>query len=97
MPSSNQGAYPVWDPGGNEIIYVSPDGITSVALETEPDLTAQRPQLIFELDQYDQGAGRNYDISGDGDRFLMVKPMSSADARIVVVENWIEELNRLLP
>ena len=45
--------------------------------------------------------GRTYDISPDGQRFLMVKESRSEQAaaqrEIVVVQNWREELKRLVP
>ena len=41
---------------------------------------------------------RNYDVSADGKRFLMVKqPANQAAPQIVVVQNWTEELKRLVP
>jgi hypothetical protein len=46
--------------------------------------------------------GRTYDISSDGQRFLMIKPgggsdQTAAPTNIVVVQNWFEELKRLVP
>jgi hypothetical protein len=46
--------------------------------------------------------GRTYDASADGQRFLMIKEISGADerppsARIILVQNWFEELKRLVP
>ena len=42
----------------------------------------------------DKQGRRNYDVAPDG-RFLMIK---DAGARhLVVVQNWIEELERLVP
>jgi hypothetical protein len=43
-----------------------------------------------------------YDVSADGKRFLMIKETSVADeppssARIILVQNWFEELKRLVP
>ena len=45
---------------------------------------------------------RTYDASPDGKRFLMIKEAGGAGpavapARIVVVQNWQEELKRLVP
>ena len=39
-------------------------------------------------------SSRNYDVAGDGQRFLMVKPPAkpAAAPRIIVVQNWFEEL-----
>ena len=40
-----------------------------------------------------------YDVSGDGQRFLMVKETEQATspAQINLVQNWTEELKRLVP
>ena len=42
---------------------------------------------------------RPYDVSPDGQRFLMIKDsdQKAAPPNIVVVLNWAEELKRLLP
>ena len=41
---------------------------------------------------------RTYDVSNDGKKFLMVKqPANQAAPQIVVVQNWVEELKRLVP
>src|SRR5262245_28353818 len=42
--------------------------------------------------------GRTFDVGVDGKRFLMIKP-GSGDPRqsLIVVENWLEELKRLVP
>jgi hypothetical protein len=46
--------------------------------------------------------GRTYDIAPDGTRFLMIKAGGSADetaepTSLVVVQNWRDELKRLVP
>ena len=45
---------------------------------------------------------RTYDVSLDGQRFLMIKDAAGPDQsasppRIVVVQNWLEEVKRLVP
>ena len=44
---------------------------------------------------------RTYDVSADGQRFLMIKEgttdVSAPSPSLVVVEQWVEELKRLLP
>lgn len=42
--------------------------------------------------------GRTYDVSADGQRFLMVKndPAESEAARIVVVTDWLTEVEARL-
>jgi len=44
--------------------------------------------------------GRNYDVSRDGRRFLMIREDSPAvfsDTELIYVQNWLEELKRLVP
>ena len=48
------------------------------------------------------GNGRSYDVAPDGQRFLMIKEGggaedASAPASLIIVENWFEELRRLVP
>jgi hypothetical protein len=42
------------------------------------------------------GDARSYDLSPDGRRFLMMKEPTPPPTKVVVVTNWIEEVNRLL-
>ncbi len=44
-------------------------------------------------------AGRVYDISPDGERFLMIRQRTAEETGtdIILVENWVEELKRLVP
>ena len=43
-------------------------------------------------------SSRNYDVSSDGQCFLMVKPPAkqAATPQVIVVHNWFEELRRLV-
>ena len=42
---------------------------------------------------------QNYDLSPDGDRFVMIRSGGDATepSQIVLVQNWFEELTRLVP
>jgi len=46
-------------------------------------------------------AGRTYDVSSDGQRFLIIKApatdASAAPPALIVVQPWTEELKRLVP
>ncbi len=72
-----------------------------VTVETEPAFSHETPESLFSLGGYVFPTfGRKYDISPDGQRFLFLKPagaQTSEDAgppRLIVVENWFEELKR---
>ena len=70
--------------------------VVDVAGGSEPTLSA--PRLLFEQ-RYSYGsatANANYDVSPDGQRFVMVKDESDS-GRVNVILNWLDELNRLAP
>jgi serine/threonine-protein kinase len=92
------GTQPVWNPSGKEIFYRNVNKMMVVAVSTSPNVTLSEPRLLFEQ-RYTFGAGitiPNYDISPDGQRFVMVKEESNAN-RLNIVLNWFEELKRRVP
>ena len=71
----------------------------AVPIATEPTFTAGPPKVLFKGRYFDAG-GHDYDVARDGQRFLMLKESESTDATtlpIILVENWHEELKRLVP
>jgi serine/threonine protein kinase len=60
---------------------------------------AGKPRLIFEEDYEMGGPGFwvNYDVSPNGESFLMIKRTTEPPRKIHVVLNWFEELKRLAP
>jgi len=96
--STEGGTQPVWNPNGQEIFYRNSTKMMSVTVATTPDLRLSAPHLLFDL-PYAFGAGitiPDYDVSPDGQRFVMVKD-ESGSGRLNLVINWSEELNRLVP
>ncbi len=68
-----------------------------VAIETEPTFTAGSPAVLF-TGNYLTGPGtQQYDVTPDGQRFLMIKQKQTGVPQIHVVLNWLEELKRLVP
>jgi Tol biopolymer transport system component len=98
--STEGGNEPVWSPTGRELFYRSRGAMMAVDVSTRPVFSAGRPRKLFE-DRYESSSSfwPNYAVAPDGQRFLMVKALSSADAftQINVVVNWFEELKRLVP
>ncbi len=70
----------------------------TVTVETEPEVRVTDSEVLFER-QYYTGMHRSYDVSQDGQRFLMVKESEDrpAASQLIVVLNWFEELKRLVP
>ena len=72
----------------------------AVSVTAEPSFSAGAPRLLFER-KYERSPvpAANYDVSPDGQRFLMVKEGGSEPppSQINVVINWFEELKRRVP
>jgi serine/threonine-protein kinase len=99
--STEGGTEAVWKPNGRELFYRSGDKMMAVDVTTKPSFSAGKPRMLFEGQyQPNQGAVANYDVSPDGQRFLMLKPVAQAQAgptQINVVLNWFEELKQKVP
>ena len=59
----------------------------AVSIEIAPKFTPGKPQFLFE-GAYQEG----YDVSRDGERFLMVERVTQDVAQINVVFNWPQAL-----
>jgi len=98
--SSDGGTEAMWNPKGGELFYRHGDQMMAVEVATQPGFSLSKPRMLF-AGQYlpTPQTYANYDVSADGQRFLMVKAagQAQASARINVVLNWTEELKRLVP
>ena len=97
--SVGQGTEPVWSRDGRELFYRSGDQLWVTDVETESGFSAGTPRLLFETPYADNDNGvASYDVSLDGQRFLMVREdRAEQDRPFVLVQNWFEELTRLVP
>jgi hypothetical protein len=100
--SAGGGVQARWRADGRELFYLTLDGtLMAVPIDTQRGFSPGVPTPLFEtglnvalnLDQYA--------VSRDGRRFLLSVPADVAGdvepTRIIVVENWHEELKRLVP
>ena len=99
--STEGGTEPVWNPNGRELFYRTGDKMMAVDISTQPSFAAAKPRVLF-AGPYMATPGTlpNYDVSLDGQRFLMLKRSEAGEAaptQIVVVLNWFEELKRRVP
>jgi Tol biopolymer transport system component len=93
--STGGGTQAIWNSNGREIVYREGDRLMSVDLVTSPAVSLSQPRALFEQ-RYAFGAGitiPNFDISSDGQRFLMIKDEATA-GRLHVVMNWFGDLTR---
>ena len=94
--STAGGAEPLWSPDGSELFYRNGDEMMVVAIETEPELALGVPRALFRKAFRVTPDPRNYDVSSDGQRFVMVEG-GAETTEIRIVLNWFEELERLAP
>jgi serine/threonine-protein kinase len=104
---SPQGGFaPLWSHDGRTLYYLenaSADGplkirVMAVPVTTAPTFSAGTPRMLFEGRYRINGPFRNWDVTADGQRFLMVQEVPELTAHVsalVFVMNWTEELKRL--
>ena len=82
--STAGGTRPLWAPSGKELFYVGVDGsLLQVSVEAKGATWNNRaPIKLFERRYYvPRNSGRSYDVSLDGQRFLMIKGPGDATLR----------------
>ena len=102
LVSTAGGTKPLWARNGKELFYVDADGaLMRVPVEASGGtLNAGTPVKLFDGYVNTGTSGRTYDVSPDGQRFLMIKAGTDAGAAtlgIIVVQHWDQELRRLAP
>ena len=106
--STDGGMSPVWRRDGRELFYivsaqqagVAPMKVMAVAVTMRPVLRAGVAKRLFEGRYMTNSPARQYDVTADGQRFLMVQEKERspiAVTQMVVVLNWFEELKRRVP
>jgi Tol biopolymer transport system component/predicted Ser/Thr protein kinase len=95
--STDGGREPVWSRDGRELFYRNGDRMMAVSVGTGDTFTAGKPALLFS-GRYAFDLLHDYDVSPDGQRFLMIQEDEEASRpRFHVVLNWFSELERLAP
>jgi len=116
MVSTDGGIGPTWSRDGRELFYTTQGVVGRspqfaggqatltrmmvVPVTLRPTFTFGTPQLLFQGSYGATSLIRSYDMTADGQRFLMVLPTQRPPvdaAEMILVENWIEELKRLVP
>jgi eukaryotic-like serine/threonine-protein kinase len=104
--STNGGREPIWTANSRELLYRAAtrddsQRFFSAAIRSLPPFRADPPRLLFEAKagEYSYTAPvRDWDVSADGQRFFLRRPVESTDNPVTVmhvVVNWSEELRRL--
>ncbi len=88
------GNRPRWRKDGKEIFYVSPDGQLMAAEVTARNGTLEVGQVQKLFDGIITSRGTVYDVSADGQKFLVVDDGATATRPLTLVQNWTALLKK---
>jgi hypothetical protein len=101
--STSGGSAARWSPNSREMFFQSADGrrILAVPVTLGAKLAVGMPKIVFEGPYFPAGPGiRGFEVMPDGS-FLLLKaasvPQPNSAATVTIVQNWFEELKRLVP
>ena len=99
--STTQGREPRWSPKGDEIFYLSDDRMMAVPYTAEGEgFRHGEPRELFQGGFF-SGGGGTYNVFPDGEHFVVLQSVGGDEktpgAALVLVTNWFEELERLVP
>jgi hypothetical protein len=92
---------PLWAQNGRELFYLSMGALMSVPVTTGSTFTFGNPIKLFDFEYFRQAAGRTRRVApwptlchDQAERRRSEPPPA---ARIVLIQNWFEELKRRVP
>ncbi len=97
---------PAWSGDGTELFYVTSTAGAPIVMNAVPvkatvsGFPAGLPRKLFQGRYLMTRPFRSYDVTPDGQRFLMIQlpdPRPSRPQELVLVENWLDELRRRVP
>jgi serine/threonine-protein kinase len=109
LVSRAQGIMPLWSRDGQELFYRTvnqtgdtPQTLRKINVSTKPAFTFTTEETVQIGEFMSFGYYRSFDVTPDGERFLVVLPPQATDSdapqpQINVVVNWFEELKERVP
>jgi hypothetical protein len=96
--SDGGGGQPRWSHDAKQILYLTVDGkLMAANVSTNPAFKSSPPHLLFAPPMNSQGAlGRfhNWDMTHDGQRFLVETRGEASAAPVTVMVNWAARLKK---
>ncbi len=94
--SNNGGSEPRWSRSGRELFYESNGRMVAIDIGPGAGLVTGVPRPLFSIAGYRTARNRQqYDIAPDDQHFVMIKDLNDDPrGKIVLVENWLQELQR---
>lgn len=97
MISSGGGTEPAWSRDGSELFFRDGSGhLVATSITTEPDFTVGPIRTLFSALPYrSSSVRRQYEVSLDGKRFIMIRPVGGAvEGQLVLVQGFDTELRK---
>jgi Tol biopolymer transport system component len=97
--SSAGGQEPKWRQDGKELFYVAPEGkMMAVAVKIGASFEASSPVALFQTHRRQPVSSQDvfsYDVSGDGQKFLILTKVDEANAApLSVLLNWASDIEK---
>ncbi len=92
----------MWAPDGSQLFYRLEDRVMAIEVDTDGGFRFGQPTQLFAGNYVaNPGGVRQYHVGPDG-RFLMMRDATQPTdnenlTQVVLVQNWFEELRRLVP
>ncbi len=91
----------MWAHSGRELFYVNGiNELVAVQVGTDPSFTVGEEEVLFSVIGYMRNTNYAlYDVTADDQQFMMLRIGQTAegDARLILVQNFFEELSERLP
>jgi hypothetical protein len=94
------GTEPAWSRDGRELFYRSGQGeMVAVRVETEGAFSTGATDALFpDSDYRSQSTRRQYDVSQDGERFILIRSADTGhESQLILVQGFQGELERIGP
>ncbi len=100
---------PLWSRNGQELFYrtvnqtgAAPQTLRKIDVTTDSSFAFTAEETVGIGTFMSVGYYRSFDVTPDGERFLVVLPAERTEVdtpqpRFIIVQNWFEELRRLVP
>ncbi len=99
VSTGGSSADPAWSRDGRELFYKNGHGeLVAVTVLPGATFAVGGQRALFKYDEYENYWNvRDYDVSPDGRRFVMIRKVGKRRDELIVVENFFEELKERPP
>lgn len=91
--SAAGGGEPLWSRDGKQLFYRDGARLIAATIVTSPSLAVTNREILFEGPFATDLYHPNYDVTADGQSFVMIRPVEE-NRRLVMVVNWTRELRQ---